>query len=217
MFWAALPAVIGAVSGAATAGANIAANAGTGNTARIREIQKAMAGGDVITPTAKRDIDASMEIARRGSQQVSEDAARRAAVTGATSGEAARELQSMQADATSALYDRAAKAFTDARASEEQELEDRKALRRQRTVDTITSAANAAAAAGGATAQMQGVTYKGGPAPKEPDWAAIEKQGVDRDTVGQLQDLYQRLMKGGMSPRERELFAEAMGLVGYGV
>jgi uncharacterized protein YfkK (UPF0435 family) len=40
---------------------------------------------------------------------------------------------------------------------------------------------------------------------------------VDKDTVGQLQDLYQRLMKGGMSPRERELFAEAMGLVGYGV
>lgn len=217
MFWAVLPAVIGTAAGAATAGANVAANAGTGNTSRIREIQKAMAGGDVITPTAKRDIDAGMEIARRGSQQVSEDAARRAAVTGATSGEAARELQSMQADATSALYDRAVKAFMDARASEEQELEDRKALRRQRTVDTITGAASTAAMAGGAVAQMQGVTYKGGPEQKEPDWTAIEKQGVDRDTVGQLQDLYQRLMKGGMSPRERELFAEAMGLVGYGV
>lgn len=209
MFWM-LPAVVGTVTGLATAGANIVANAQTGNTQRIRDLKRAQASGDVITADARRNIDQATEIARRGAQQVSEDAARRAAMSGATSGVDAMAIQEGQRRVTQDLFDKTADAFQAARVGEEQELEDRKALRRQRTVDTINSALKSGTQAAGAVSQMQGLTYQGKKYDKEPDWTALTKSGVDPTTVDLLQKVWKHYDGGMMSQEKRRQYEEML-------
>lgn len=217
MFWMIAPAVAGAVNAGITAGANIAANAGSGNTERIRDLKRAKASGDVITAEGKQMVDTGTEQARRAAAQVSSDVAKRAAATGATSGADAKMLADVQMDATQQAYDRAAALFNEARATEDQELEDRTALRRQRTVDAVNSTAKAFGQGAEAVSQMQGLTYNKPKYDKSPDFSAAVKSGaLTQGNADSLARLWVRYSRGQLPPWKAMEYEEVLEQFGAG-
>lgn len=184
-----VPLIIAGVQVAGALSAQAAANASTKNAPRIKTLEGTQAAGQL---TREGEAEA---MAGRGQELQGIEAANRSTEAalgqlGATSGRdlqvAAQEKQRAVGQAAQRFTDRWAQAF----ANEGQELEDRRAIRRDRTNKAVTTALTLGGQAAASAGNYAGNTEKG---PKGgPDWKAIEKQ-VGKDQAAQLQTAYEKL------------------------
>lgn len=159
-----LPVVGSLIAGGAQAATSIvgnaATNAATGNTARIKDLRRARALGQ-LTAEGQADVNAA-----RGEEMALLDQSRRnteaaLAATGATSGRDIAASRQAGDQAAMAVSDRLRKRWQAAFSDEAQEFEDRKAIRRDRTVETINDVVGAMAPALNKLGNLEGLTQKG--------------------------------------------------------
>lgn len=165
--------IAGILAGAAAAvgaGTAIGANAGTGNKARIKELKAAQATGRLTTGDAAMLAQAE-RAQQRAVDQASMDAANIAANQGATSGRDMANLAAAKMEAQQGAADKASAAFAQLYGQEAQESEDRKAIRRDRTMEVgnffvkglsdVAGAVGGYAGASGETSKTQPLDFGG--------------------------------------------------------
>lgn len=199
-------AIIAGAQIAGTVAANAATNAQTKNTPKIKELRGARMQGQL---TKEGEAEAMAGRAQELQGIAAADQSTNAALgqLGATSGRdiaaVAGAKQAANRDASTRFTDRWADAFK----AEGQELEDRKAIRRDRTNKMISTAMNQAGAAVASAGSYKGATDKG---PKGgPDWKAIEKQS-GKDTSERLQKAYNTMGEKEFNTMATEVFGAEM-------
>lgn len=207
MVWWIVPAVAAGVAAAGTAGTSIAANKATGNKARIKEIKRAKAQGE-LTAEGEAMAEAGLQQQRRGITALADQQRQIMAMQGATSGQDIRAAQEATNTALADLGERTARQMREVQASESQELEDRSALRRQRTMKTIQSTIGAGASAFGAASSVQGMTSKQTKGVEAPDFSGAGEAASSFEAAWNANK--KMLDAGEMSFREFQKATKAM-------
>lgn len=171
MAWFVVPLIAAAVAAGGTAAASAGANAATGNQRRIKELKRARGSDEFVTDEGRAMAEAGLQQQRRGITALADQQRQIMAMQGATSGQDIRAAQEATNTALADLGERTSDQLRAARASESQELEDRLALRRQRTMKTIQSTIGAGASAFGAASSVQGMTSKQTKGVEAPDFS----------------------------------------------
>ena len=169
--WWLVPAIAAGVAAAGTAASSAASNAATGNQRRIKELQRARSTDEFVTDEGRAMAEAGLQQQRKGITALAEQQRQLMAMQGATSGADIRAAQEATNAALADLGERAADQMRAARAAESQELEDRKALRRQRTMKTIQSSVGAGVSAFMGGAEVQGMASKQTKGTEAPDFS----------------------------------------------
>lgn len=203
MWWALLS---GLVTAGANAGLSAAANAGSGNAERIKELKSSRARGDLVTEEGRALAEAGLSEQRKGLTSIMEQQQRMNAMQGATSGAAMVGTQQASQQAFSDLSERTAEKLQAAAAKEEKELQDRLALRRERTIGAISSSAKSGVSAASAVASADAATSDKTKEDKTPDFSAIEDEGVRTATEAAWQQQYQRFESGEINQKEWNQF-----------
>lgn len=198
--------ILGAVQGGVALGSQIAANAQTGNSAKIRALKSAQGRGQ-LTPEGEAEAMAGRAQELQGIAAA--DASTTAALgqMGATSGRdiaaAGMAKQAATRDASQRFTDRWAQTF----AGQSQELEDRKAIRRDRTNKAVSTGLEMAGQGAQSAGSFMGLTQKG-PA-GEPDWKALAKV-AGKDVSARLQAAYNKLGYKEFKTMATEVFGAEM-------
>lgn len=169
--------IAGLVAGgvaAGTAAANAAANAPDSQVGRIRELKRARARG-LLTASGQADVEQGYDQARRMQTGAEEQTAKQLAAMGGTSGADVKALREASDKGTADLYNQLGQRVQQERTAEAQELEDRRALKRQRLVGTLTGAAKAGISAGSMAGQAAAYQQGKSKPAAAPDFSAIAK------------------------------------------
>ena len=173
MAWWVVPLIAAGVAAAGTAATSAASNAATGNQRRIKALRTARATDEFVTDEGRAMAEAGLQQQRKGITALADQQRKIMAMQGATSGADVRAVQDATNAALADLGERTSDQLRAARATEAQELEDRLALRRQRTTKTIQSSIGAGAAAFGAASEIQGMSSKQTKGEEAPDFSAV--------------------------------------------
>lgn len=201
-----VPLIIAGVQAATALGTAAAANAGTKNGPRIRGLEDAQAKGRLTAQgQAEADIGIEEEKAALG-----EDKMRNSAVLGMMGATSGRDIAAQRAaDQTAtqrqvnAAADRARKAF----AGEAQELEDRKAISRQRTLGMINLAVGQAGNIASSLGAYKGATDKG--KNEQPiDYKAALKDAPDDASRARLQKAHEAYKAGEITRTEYQAWMQ---------
>ena len=177
--------IAGILAGAAAltgAGTAVAANAGTGNRARIKELAAAQ-GAQRLTTGNQMLLTEAERAGQRAGDQAALDAANMAAAQGATSGRDMQVLADARQRAAKQQADAASAAFAQLYQGEGQELEDRKAIRRDRTMEVGNFFAKGLSDVAGAVGGFAGASGIGKTA--EADYGDDE-DGANTKTLREL-------------------------------
>lgn len=192
---------------AGTAAANAAANAPDSQVPRIRELKRARARG-LLTASGQADVEQGYDQARRMQTGAQEATAKQLAAMGGTSGADIKALREASDKGTSDLYSQLGQRVQEERQAEAQELEDRRALKRQRLVGTLTGSAKAGISAGSMAGQA--AAYQQGK-PKQaeaPDFAALAK--IDPDLAAAAEELTRTQAWKRMTPEQQSAELSAL-------
>lgn len=198
-----LSALLGLTQAGVSAVANAAANKATGNAERIRLLKEAQKAGQ-LTPEGQ-----ALAMAGRGAElemagQVKRDTEAALAMTGATSGRDLAAVSSAAQKRVGDINERAAERWQQAFLGEGQELEDRKAIRRDRTMQAVGQTMRGVSDAAASYGAYKGYTQKGPKGP--PDYGALEAEfGAGAAAWAK------NLADSGLSMDELRTLARAMG------
>lgn len=182
-------AILGGAQLATYLGSTIASNAQTGNTGRIRRLKGSQAAGE-LSPEGQIMADAGRGQELQALAEANRSTEAALGQMGATSGRdiavVAQEKQRAAREAGDRYVDRWRQTF----AGEGQELEDRKAIRRDRTNKAVTGALEIATGAVAPTGALAGLTQKGPSG--GPDWKAVETS-AGADVTAALRTAYEKV------------------------
>lgn len=183
-----------AAGAAVGAGGAAAANKQTGNKARIKELEQLQAT-QRLTAGDEALVNQVRQANRRAADEAAMQAANMAANAGATSGRDMAALASANTEAQQAAADKASAAWAQMYGQEGQELEDRKAIRRDRTMEVVNYFSKGLTDLGSAVGGYAGA--KGAPATSKSTPVDVGGDDLAAFVFGLSEsdpELYQRLM-----------------------